>query len=113
MPYARSGSAGAKSWRSKRPSRDDLPNERGNGYDHNAPKPTIGSCHPHEITTLLIYCSNYAAFCYHQGTLRVADFPDDMLFEQIGRRCRCTKCGQKGAQVRPDWSDSWAFKPRR
>ena len=86
---------------------------RASGYDHNAPKPAIGDCHPHEIVTLLIDCSNYAAFCYHRGYLPVAGLPDDLLFEDLGRRCRCTKCGKKGAEIRPDWSNSRAFKKQR
>lgn len=110
-PYARSGS-----WRGKRPPREDLPQEdssRSSGYDHNAPKPTVGGCRPHEITTLLIDCSNYAAYCYHRGELPIADLPDDLLFEDLGRRCRCTKCGKKGAVILPDWSTSLYFRKRK
>ena len=111
MAYARSGS-----WRGKRPPREDLPQEdssQSSGYDRNPPQGTVGDCRPHEITTLLIYCSNYAAFCYHEGTLPIAGLPDDLLFEDLGRRCRCTKCGKKGAEIRPDWSTSQYFRKQK
>lgn len=90
-----------------------MPNDPYAGYVHNAPKPDIACCHPHEITTLHVHCTNYAAYCFHQSTLRVADFADHVLFEEIGRRCRCSKCGKKGAEIRPDWHTSVYFRNKK
>lgn len=55
-------------------------------------------------TSLLIYCNNVAVYCYHQATMPMADFPDDMELSDIERRCRCTRCGARLADVRADYS---------
>ena len=98
MPYARSGS-----WR-KRPPRELLPNERRHEHQDQPRDANIADCRRHALTHLLIYCTNYPAYCHHDGTLPIDGLPDELLLDQIQVRCRCTRCGKKGADVRPDWA---------
>jgi hypothetical protein len=101
MPYARSGS-----WRIKRPHREDLPNnERRPRREPDEPRrANIGHCRAHDLTHLLIYCTNFPVFCYHDARMPIDRFSDDAMLDDIQARCRCTKCGKKGAEIRPDWA---------
>jgi hypothetical protein len=42
--------------------------------------------------------------CGHHTTANVDSYPDDMPVLSFCLRMRCRKCGQLGANVRPDWS---------
>lgn len=56
------------------------------------------------MTRLLVYCGNGAVHCSHKGVLPIVDYPDDMPLGEIETRCRCTACGAKRADLRPDYS---------
>lgn len=42
--------------------------------------------------------------CNHQSTLPVERFQADEALPDIQRRCRCTMCGWRRADLRPDYS---------
>jgi ribosomal protein S27E len=42
--------------------------------------------------------------CGHHTTVNVDGEPDDVTVPSLGPRMRCSKCGQLGASVRPDWT---------
>jgi hypothetical protein len=43
--------------------------------------------------------------CGHQSTIDVSDLPGDLAVPDIRFRLRCTKCGERPAVTRPDWSN--------
>jgi hypothetical protein len=42
--------------------------------------------------------------CHHQGTLPIGRFRADEILGDIESRCRCTVCGWRRADLRPDYS---------
>jgi ribosomal protein L37E len=56
------------------------------------------------------YCANCKRF-HDDGGLPIwiiydhpRDFPDDLVLVTLDPRFRCTKCGRKGGNSRPDWT---------
>ncbi|HEX5516364.1 MAG TPA: hypothetical protein VFX32_02085 [Pseudolabrys sp.] len=53
---------------------------------------------------LLVFCADYR--CGHMIRLAPAEvdqWPDDMRLSDLEPKFICTKCGQRGADVRPDF----------
>ena len=75
---------------------------------------TIASVRAHGVRRLLVYCNGKREGdwpCHHAGTLPIDRFRADETLVDIGRRCRCTVCGWRRADLRPDYSTGQA--PRR
>jgi hypothetical protein len=53
------------------------------------------------VRGLLIYCSDYR--CSHSTAISGDRSPDDALLSDIEPLFTCQVCGQKGADVRPDF----------
>lgn len=73
------------------------------------PEPvTVASVRAHGVRSLLIYCNGKRDGEWpcnnHQGKLAVDRFDDDVVLRDIERRCRCTACGWRRADLRPDYS---------
>lgn len=71
------------------------------------PAVTIASVRAHGVRTLLVYCcgkreGNWP--CRHSGRLPVDRFADHEALADIERRMRCTVCGWRRADLRPDYS---------
>ena len=56
---------------------------------------------------VLIYCSDYK--CSHSTTISGDRWPDDVRLSDLEPRFTCQVCGQRGADVRPDFS--WNENP--
>jgi hypothetical protein len=97
------------SW--KPPREDVRPTRRPQPY--RGPPVTVRDVRKHGVTELLVYCTDLV--CNHCGKLSLAPFPDDLVLLTLDRRCRCTKCGRKGSDVRPDWTPHTGaqWQPRR
>ena len=56
------------------------------------------------VHNVLIYCADHR--CGHCVTIEAfADrWPDDVRLSDIEDEFVCTKCGQRGADTRPDWT---------
>jgi hypothetical protein len=54
------------------------------------------------VRGLLIYCSDYT--CSHSVSLNADRWPDHIRLSDIESRFTCQACGQKGADVRPDFN---------
>jgi hypothetical protein len=72
---------------------------------------TIASLRPHGVRQLLVYChgkrdGNWP--CHHQATLPINSFQDHEAIKDIERHCRCTACGWRRADLRPDYSKQQA-----
>lgn len=68
---------------------------------------TIASIRAHGVRQLLVYCRGKRDGdwpCHHEGTIAVDAFDDGVALADIERRCRCTECGWRRADLRPDYS---------
>ena len=54
------------------------------------------------VRGLLVYCSDY--LCSHSIAISGDPWPDDVRLSDIESRFRCTACGKRGADVRPDFN---------
>lgn len=52
------------------------------------------------VRGVLIYC----CFCGHHIALSADRWPDEARLSDVEPRLICTACGQRGAQVRPDFN---------
>jgi len=74
----------------------------------NSPPVTIASVREHGVRQLLVYCNGKRDGdwpCHHQGMLPIDRFGAEETLPEIQRRCRCTACGWRGADLRPDYSN--------
>jgi hypothetical protein len=49
-------------------------------------------------THVMAYCK-----CGHEAAIDVSDLPDDVFVPEIKNRLRCTRCGERPMETRPDW----------
>ena len=72
---------------------------------------TVASVRNHGVRQLLVYCRGKREGdwpCHHHGTLPIEQFSADECLRDIERRCRCTACGWRCADLRPDYSKQQA-----
>lgn len=77
------------------------------------PPVTIAAIRAHGVKSLLVYCLGKREGdwpCNHQGKLPIERFGTDEALGDIESRCRCTLCGWRRADLRPDYSVP--YKPR-
>ena len=43
--------------------------------------------------------------CRHSGPVEIAGMPDSMPVPDVGLRLRCSACGGREIETRPDWLD--------
>jgi len=73
----------------------------------NLPPVTIASIRAHGVRQLLVYCNGKREGdwpCHHSGELTIEQFSADETLRDIEGRCRCTACGWRRADLRPDYS---------
>jgi len=76
-------------------------------------KQYIASVRAHGVRRLLVYCRGKREGdwpCHHEATLLVDRFADDEALVDIERRCRCTACGWRRADLRPDYGAQQAAR---
>jgi hypothetical protein len=64
---------------------------------------TLGNMRANGVRTLIVYCSN--STCRHEAIVNVDHLSDDVAVPSLGPRMRCEKCGQLGADARPNWNE--------
>jgi hypothetical protein len=47
----------------------------------------------------VVYCG-----CGHQASVDVSKLPGDLAVPEIKHRLRCSKCGKRPSETRPDWA---------
>ena len=52
---------------------------------------------------LIGYCHNDA--CRHQALIDVSDCTDDVEVRWFQQRAKCSKCGDRRVDVRPNWKE--------
>ena len=64
---------------------------------------TLGNIRENGVRSLIVHCSNVT--CRHEAILSVDAYGDDVSVSSLGPRMRCQRCGQRGADVRPNWNE--------
>jgi hypothetical protein len=76
---------------------------------------TIASVRALGVRQLIVYCRGKREGdwpCHHSGALPIDLFQTDEVLCDIERRCRCTACGWRRADLRPDYSKEEAARQR-
>jgi hypothetical protein len=60
---------------------------------------TLGNMRSLGLRSLFATC----LACGHKTKVNVDAWPDDVPVPSFGPRMRCTKCGNRGADARPNW----------
>jgi hypothetical protein len=58
------------------------------------------------VRGVIVYCADYK--CSHWMTISADQWPDDMRLSDIEDRFVCSACGERGADIRPDFD--WHLK---
>jgi hypothetical protein len=64
---------------------------------------TFGNMRENGVSSLIAWCSNVT--CRHQAIVKVDHLGDDLFVPSLGPRMRCERCGQRGADVMPNWNE--------
>jgi hypothetical protein len=56
----------------------------------------------HGVARLLVYCGSLN--CNHKPVMDADQPSDDTAIRPLGDRLVCSRCGHRGADVRPDWA---------
>jgi hypothetical protein len=64
---------------------------------------TLGNMRGNGVRTLAVRCLGRG--CNHYSTLDVSGYSDEVPVPSFGPRMRCERCGQRGADVMPNWSE--------
>jgi len=62
---------------------------------------TLGNMRQHGMTRLDVSC--HGPDCWHRAEVDVSGYGDDVIFAELGRRFRCSRCGSGNIDARPDW----------
>ena len=70
-------------------------------------KITFGEMRAVGVRGVLVYCSDYR--CSHSTAISADQWPDDVRLSDIEPRFICQACGQRDADVRPNfgWEQDW------
>jgi hypothetical protein len=64
---------------------------------------TLGNMRANGVRKLDVYCSG--PWCHHHGVIDVDGYGDDVPVPSFGPRLRCERCGNMGAEARPNWGE--------
>jgi hypothetical protein len=64
------------------------------------PPMTLGNMREQGVRSLAVYCLNHA--CLHQTVINVDDCPAEIEVPSFGRCMKCSKCGGRRVDVRPN-----------
>jgi hypothetical protein len=64
---------------------------------------TLGNMRANGVRSLVVHCSN--VMCRHEAIINVDALSDDVPVPSLGPRMRCERCGQRGADARPNWNE--------
>ena len=68
---------------------------------HTSKSVTLGHIRSHGCRDVLVYCRDIV--CNHSAKMNADHLGDHTPVRSLGARMACTKCGRRGAEVRPDW----------
>ena len=64
---------------------------------------TLRNMRENGVRSLIVHCSNVT--CRHEKIMNVDAYGDNMYVPSFGPRMRCDRCGQRGADVMPNWNE--------
>ena len=64
---------------------------------------TLGNMRANGVRSLIVHCSNVT--CRHEAVANVDSLRDDAPVPALGLRMRCDRCGQRGADMMPNWNE--------
>ena len=64
-------------------------------------KITFGEMRSSGVRDVLIYCADYR--CTHHITMSADQWPDNARLSDIEPKFTCTRCGRRGAKIRPNF----------
>jgi hypothetical protein len=67
------------------------------------PPMTLGNMRALGVRNLIAYCHNDA--CRQQAVIDVSGYPDVIEVPEFGKRAKCSKCGGRRVDVRPNWKE--------
>ena len=67
------------------------------------PPMTLGNMHRNGVRGLSVTCLNHA--CRHHTVINVDDYPHEVEVPSFGSRLKCSKCGGRRVDVRPNWKE--------
>jgi hypothetical protein len=70
-------------------------------------KITLGEMRASGVRGVLVCCADYK--CSHSTAISGDRWPDDVRLSDTEPSFTCRACGQKGADVRPDWDAVEAY----
>ncbi len=56
------------------------------------------------VRRLIAFCLNDA--CRHQALVEVSEYPDEVEILYFKPRVKCSKCGGRWVDVRPNWKEA-------
>jgi hypothetical protein len=62
---------------------------------------TLGNMRQFAMTRLDVSCHGH--LCWHRAFVDVSRYTDDGIVAELGRRFRCSRCGSRNIDARPDW----------
>ena len=68
------------------------------------PPMTLGNMREQGVRGLAVYCLNHS--CRHHTVINVDDWPHEVEVPSFGLRMKCTKCGGRRVDVRPNWKEA-------
>ncbi len=64
---------------------------------------TLRNMRANGVRSIIVYCSNVS--CRHEAIVNADSLGDDVTVPSLGPRMRCQRCGQLGADARPNWNE--------
>lgn len=64
---------------------------------------TLGNMRQQGVRGLAVHCLNHA--CGHQMVISADEYPDEIEVPSFALRMKCSKCGGKRVDVRPNWKE--------
>ena len=64
---------------------------------------TLGNMRANGVRSLIAWCSNVN--CRHEAIVNVDNQADDAFVPSLGPRMCCERCGQRGADIMPNWNE--------
>jgi hypothetical protein len=70
---------------------------------HARQKMTLGNMRANGVRSLIAWCSDVN--CRHEAVINIDSLADDVAVPSLGPRMRCQCCGQREAEVMPNWRE--------
>ena len=67
------------------------------------PPMTLGNMREQGVRGLAVYCLNHT--CRHHAVMSADEYPADLEVPSFALRLKCSKCGSRRIDVRPNWRE--------